>query len=191
MKATEVVPKALRKAILPLIGMIRLLTQTIRRYDRQVRRLCEKDYESETDRIIRVNGVGDLTALAFVLVLDRPERFKKSRRVGAFLGLCPRVSQSGECDPQLRITKAGNEFLRRLLVQCAHYITGPFGKDSTLRRVGLRLMERGGARAKKRAVVAVARRLAVLLHRLWKSSEPYDALRGAPPPEPTPAPTPA
>ena len=104
----------------------------------------------------------------------------RSRQAGSYLGLCPKVSQSGDQDPQRHITKAGNGFLRRLLVQGAHYITGPFGEDSTLRRVGLRLMASGGARGKKRAVVAVARRLAVLLHHLWKTGEAYDPLRNAP-----------
>jgi hypothetical protein len=68
--------------------------------------------------------------------------------------------------------------LRSLLVRCAHYILGPFGPDTDLRRAGLRMAERGGQAAKKRAIVAVARRLAVLLHRLWLTGEVYEPLRG-------------
>ena len=130
----------------------------------------------------QIHGVGPLTSLAFVLVLGSATRFKKSRQVGAYLGLCPKVTQSGEQDPQNHISKMGNEFMRRLLVQSAQYITGPFGEDSTLRRVGLRLMASGGARGKKRAVIAVARRLAVTMHCLWKTGEVYERLRDAPAP---------
>ena len=110
-------------------------------------------------------GVGPLTALAYVLTLEDSRRFAKSRTVGAYLGLVPRRDQSGEVDRQLGITKAGDHFLRRTLVQSAHYVLGPFGPDTDLRRWGLKLCERGGKSAKRRAIVAVARRLAVLLHR--------------------------
>jgi transposase len=190
-KVADHVPEALRAALRPVLAVIHLLTKSIRRYDREVERLSKASYP-ETAVLRRVTGVGPLTALAFVLVLGRAERFQRSRQVGAYLGLTPKVYQSGEHDPQLHISKAGNGFLRRLLVQAAHYITGPFGDDSTLRRLGLRLMASEGSRGKKRAVVAVARRLAVVLHHLWKTGEVYEALRGAPPPgAPAPAPTPA
>lgn len=126
----------------------------------------------------QVAGVGPLTALAFVLVIEDPERFRKSREVGPYLGLVPRQSQSGEQAPQLPITKAGDPLLRRLLVQSAHYILGPFGPDSELRRWGLRLAGAGSSRARRRAVVAVARKLAVLLHRLWVTGEVYQPLLG-------------
>lgn len=185
--AAEHVPQALRAAIGPLLSVIAHLTKSIRRYDRAVDRLCEKVYP-ETKLLRQIQGVGPLTALAYVLVLGSFERFKSSRRVGAYLGLCPPVAQSGEQNPQLHISKAGNGFMRKLLVQAAHYITGPFGEDSTLRRVGQRLEASGGARGKKRAIIAVARRLAVLLHHLWKTGEVYDSLRNAPAPmEPTAA----
>ena len=180
-KAAEHVPEALRPAIEPMLATAALLTKSIRRYDRAVDRLCTKTYP-ETAGLREVHGVGTLTSLAFVLVLGSAKRFQSSRQVGAYLGLCPKVTQSGEQDPQNHISKAGNGFMRRLLVQAAHYITGPFGEDSTLRRVGLRLMASGGARGKKRAIVAVARRLAVTLHCLWKTGEVYDRLRGAPAP---------
>jgi transposase len=119
--------------------------------------------------------------MAYVLTLENPERFAKSRDVGPYLGLVPKQEDSGDTQPQLRISKAGDEMLRRLLVGSAHYILGPFGPDTDLRRYGLRLCERGGKNAKKRAAVAVARKLAVLLHRLWVSGEVYEPLRHAPP----------
>lgn len=120
-------------------------------------------------------GVGPLTALSFVLTLEDAGRFPHSRDVGPYLGLCPRRQQSGGRDPQLRISKEGDEYLRRLLVQCAHWILGPFGSDSALRSWGLRLAHSGGKDAAKRATVAVARKLAVLLHHLWVTQQPYRA----------------
>ena len=114
-----------------------------------------------------------------MLTLEDPYRFKKSRSVGAYLGLVPATDRSGERDPQKRISKEGNEMLRRLLVGSAHYVLGPFGSDSDLRRHGEKIASRGGKNAKKRAVVAVARKLAVLLHRLWISGEVYDPLYNA------------
>ena len=120
--------------------------------------------------------MGPITVLAYILTLEEPERFDNSRSVGAFLGLTPRRDQSGETDRQLRITKAGNKYLRQLLVGCAQYILGPFGPESDLKEFGLRLAARGGKNAKRRAVVAVARKLAVLLHRLWITGEVYDAV---------------
>ena len=117
----------------------------------------------------QIKGVGALTALAYVLTLEDVSRFQKSREVGPYLGLVPRRNQSGDADPQGRITKTGDPYLRRLLVGCAQYILGPFGEDSHLRTWGLGIAESGG----KRAVVAVARKLAVLLHKLWISGEDY------------------
>ena len=143
--------------------------------DREVERLCQERYQ-ETGGLRQIPGVGPLTALAFVLTLEDPNRFAKSRNVGAYLGLRPRQRDSGGQRPQLRITKAGDAMLRRLLVTAAHYVLGPFGPDTDLRRFGLRLAERGGRAAKKRAAVAVARKLAVVLHRLWITGEVYQAL---------------
>lgn len=124
----------------------------------------------------QVTGVGPLTALTYVLTLETPHRFGKSREVGPFLGLSPGGKQSGERDPQRRITKQGDRYLRQLLVNCSHYILGPFGIDSDLRRHGEKIAARGGPKAKKRAVVAVARKLGVLLHHLWISGEVYEPL---------------
>ena len=142
--------------------------------DRQIREACGR--YPETQWLLQVQGVGPVTALAYVLTLEEPTRFEKSRTVGAFLGLTPRRDQSGQSDKQLPITKAGNTYLRQLLVNCAHYIMGPFAQDSDLRRYGERIASRGGKNAKKRAVVAVARKLAVLLHRLWQDQSTYQPL---------------
>lgn len=166
------IPQELRAGIVPLLELIEETTAKIRVYDKQIELLCAHYPATELLRSIR--GVGPQTALAFVLTLEFPERFKDSRSVPSFLGLTPRRDQSGETDKQLRITKAGDGFLRRLLVNCAQYILGHFGEDSALRRWGLRLAERGGANGKKRAVVAVARKLAVLLHSLWSNGTCYE-----------------
>lgn len=115
--------------------------------------------------------MGPITALAYVLTLENPEHIAKSRDVGPYVGLVPKQEDSGESQPQLGISKTGDTMLRKLLVGSAHYILGPFGPDTDLRRYGLRLCERGGKNAKKRAAVAVARKLAVLLHRLWVSGD--------------------
>jgi len=163
-------------ALRPILDQIASLTATIRGYDRQIKRVAETQYP-ETRYLTQVAGVGDLTALAFVLTLEDPGRFTKSRTVGRYLGLTPRQFDSGQSSPQLGITKAGNSYLRRLLVSAAHYVIGPFGPDTDLRRWGLSLASRGGKAAKKRAVVAVARKLAVLLHRLWVTRATYVPLR--------------
>ncbi len=118
-------------------------------------------------------------ALTFVLVLEDPHRFLKSRAVGAYLGLVPGEDQSGESDPQQSISKEGDEMLRKLLVGSAHYALGPFGSDSDLRRHAEKIAARGGKNSKKRAAVAVARKLCVLLHHLWVTAEVYDPLHEA------------
>jgi transposase len=158
-----------------MLAMTEQLTTEIRRMDREVERLVQERYP-ETRGLRQVQGVGPITALAFVLTLEDPNRFARSRSVGSYLGLRPRQRDSGAQRPQLRITKAGDALLRRLLVTAAHYILGPFGPDTALRRHGLKIAERGGKAAKKRAIVAVARKLAVLLHRLWVSGEVYQPL---------------
>ena len=181
--SSEAFPKRVREAkkadIFPglevLLQLIDSLSAAIGEMDREVERVSRERYP-ETMLLRQIKGVGPLTALCFILTLEDPHRFKKSRSVGAYLGLRPRQHASGEQQPQLRITKAGDEMLRRYLVNASHYILGPFGPDTTLRRFGLRLAERGGRAAKKRAIVAVARRLAVLLHRLWVTGEEYQPL---------------
>jgi transposase len=175
-KAAEHIPEALWPALGPILETIASLTERIRDYERQLETLSKERYP-ETDLLRQVEGVGTLTALTFVLTLEDPYRFEKSRCVGAYLGLVPATDQSGDRDPQRRISKEGDEMLRRLLVSSAHYILGPFGSDSDLRRHGEKIASRGGKNAKKRAVVAVARKLAVLLHSLWISAEVYEPLR--------------
>ena len=176
-KALEHIPADLGPALEPLLVTIAGLTQQIDHYDREIERCAKK--HPVTERLRQVGGVGPITSLLLVLVIMDPKRFKKSRDVGAYLGLVPKTYQSGESSPQLGITKSGNVLLRRLLVGSAHYILGPFGEDSDLRRYGLALAERGGKAAKKKAVVAVARKLAVLLHRLWVTGEDYEPLRNS------------
>lgn len=175
-KIMDDVPNELRESLEPLIDTIRHLSQQITTYDKQLEGIAKYEYP-ETAKLRQVPGVGTITALQFVLTIEDPTRFAKSRQVGSFLGLQPRQSQSGDRAPQLGISKAGDSDLRRTLVQCAHYMLGCFGKDCDLRRWGLSLMQRGGKNAKKRAIVAVARKLAVLLHRLWTSDAPYEPFR--------------
>jgi len=175
-KAPEHIPEALRPALGPILEQIGSLTESIRQYDRKVETACEELYP-ETELLRQVEGIGPLTALTFVLTLEDPYRFQKSRSVGAYLGLVPARDQSGDRDPQRGISKEGDELLRKLLVSCAHYILGPFGSDSDLRRHGQKIASRGAKNAKKRAVVAVARKLAVVLHSLWVSGEIYEPLR--------------
>ena len=167
------VPEQCQSSLGPIIEQIASLTEKIRGYDRQVHRLCNEKYP-QTARLMQIRGVGQITALAFVLIIDDPMRFARSRDVGAYLGMCPGQRQSGNRDTQLRITKEGNRYLRSLLVQCAHYMLGHFGKDCDLRRKGEALTLRGGRGAKKKAAVAVARKLAVLMHRLWVADSLYD-----------------
>jgi transposase len=178
-RAAEHIPEALLPALEPILEQIASLTERIRGYERQLETISEEHYPHETGLLRQVEGVGTLTALSFVLSLEDPHRFEKSRSVGAYLGLVPATDRSGDSDPQRRISKEGDEMLRRLLVGSAHYILGPFGSDSDLRRHGQKIASRGGKNAKKRAVVAVARKLAVLLHSLWVTGEVYDPLYNA------------
>jgi transposase len=175
-RAPEHIPEALRPAIEPILEQIGSLTEGIRQYDdRQLETVCEEHYP-QTQLLRQVEGIGPLTALTLVLSLEDPYRFERSRSVGAYLGLVPATEKSGERDPQKRISKEGDQMLRKLLVGSAHYILGPFGSDSDLRCHGQKIASRGGRNAKKRAVVAVARKLCVLLHRLWVTGELYDPL---------------
>ena len=178
--ASRAVPPELRLALDPLIEQIRSITNLIRRYDRKIDRIARTQYPA-TQILQQVRGVGSLTALGFVLTIGRSERFARSRNAGAYFGLRPRRYQSGESNPQLGISKEGDGFMRRLLVHSAQYILGPFGPDTDLRRWGENLISRGGRGARCRAVVAVARKLAVLLHHLWVTGEDYDPLRNSRP----------
>jgi transposase len=174
-KVEEALPAEVREVLLPLVQLVATLSRCIKTYDERIEELGSKKYP-DTKLLRQVKGVGPITALAYVLTLEDPKRFAKSRDVGPYLGLVPKQEDSGDSQPQLRITKMGDVMVRRLLVGSAQYILGPFGPANDLRQYGLRLSERGGKNAKKRAVVAVARKLAVLLHHLWVSGEVYEPL---------------
>lgn len=172
-RAHREVPRELYVAAEPLLETITELTQRIRAMDRTIQEVIQAHYP-EAQLLQQIKGVGPVTALAFVLLVEDPNRFGESREVGAYFGLVPRLDESSDSQPQLRITKSGDELGRRLLVSAAQYILGPHGPESDLRTFGMKLAERGGKNAKKRAVVAVARKLSVVMHRLWISQSSYD-----------------
>ena len=174
-KVKDAIPEKVQEALLPLVQLADALSDCIQSYDQKIEELGSEKY-GHTKLLRQVKGVGPITALAYVLTLENPEHFAKSRDVGPYVGLVPKQEDSGESQPQLGISKTGDTMLRKLLVGSAHYILGPFGPDTDLRRFGMKLCERGGKNAKKRAAVAVARKLAVLLHRLWASGEVYEPL---------------
>ena len=168
----------LQRALEPLLAAIESLSERIGEYNERIEALAQKSYP-QVALLKQVKGVGTLIALTFLLTLEDPHRFRKSRDVGCYLGLQPGRRNSGQSEPQMHISKEGDPYLRTLLVQGAHHILGPFGADSDLRRWGLKLAERGGRNGKKRAIIATARKLAVLLHRLWVSGEVYEPLRNS------------
>jgi transposase len=172
--AAAAIPELLKPALEPLFKALEQINEQIKKLDKTVEQVAKRYPDVEV--VSQVDGVGLLTALVFLLTLEDKRRFRKSRMVGAYLGLRPRRDQSGDTDKQLSITKTGDTFLRMLLVQCANHVLGPFGKDCELKRWGERLSERGGKNARQRAKVAVARKLAVLMHRLWVTGEEYQPL---------------
>lgn len=173
-KAREYLPELIEETLQVMLSKIQALTATIKRLDRQIEQLSENRYP-EVQRLLRIPGVGPVTALCFVLVLQSPERFETNRAAGAYVGLTPGRNQSGEKDPDCRITKAGDSYLRQLLVQSAHWILN-FGQDSDLKRHGQKLLERGGKYARQKAAVAVARKLAVVMLTVWRTGKEYDPL---------------
>lgn len=179
-RVAALVPERLRLGVEPLLALLAQLHVQLRELDKKIGTVAGR-YPAVAG-LTKITGVGELTALAFVLTLDDPVRFKKSRDVGAYIGLTPRKYASGESDPQLSITRCGDVYLRWILVQAAHYVLGPFAPDCLLRRHGLAILARGGKCAKKRAIVAVARKLAVLMHALWKSGAVYDPWHKTTPP---------
>jgi transposase len=176
-KASGLSPE-LQAVLEPLLAGIESLSEQIREYNEQIEHLAQESYP-QVALLKQVKGVGTLIALTYLLTLEDAHRFRKSRDVGCYLGLQPGRRNSGQSEPQLHISKEGDPYLRTLLVQGAHHILGPFGADSDLRRWGLKLAGRGGKNGKKRAIVATARKLAVLLHRLWVSGEVYEPLRNS------------
>jgi len=171
-------PPAVAQALRPLLEEVEALTKKIHACDERIEQIAREQYP-ETELLQQISGVGTLIALTFVLTVADPGRFRKSRDVGCYVGLRPKRSDSGESQPQLGISKEGDLYLRKLLVQGAHYMLGWRGPDTDLRRWGLKLAGRGGKNAKKRAIVAVARKLAILLHRLWVTGEVYEPLRNS------------
>lgn len=178
-RALTGIPAELQAGLQPMVEVIKTVTSKIADLDKQIERLCGERYPI-TGALRKIDGVGPIVALTFVLTLDDPKRFRSARDVGAYLGLVPRKKSSGASDPQMRITKAGDRSMRRLLVLAANHILGCFGPDCDLRRFGLRISGEGNDKtAKKRARVAVARKLAVRMHHLWKTGEVYDPLHTA------------
>jgi transposase len=171
----EMLSPQLQVALAPLLSALETVTMRIREYDAQIEELAEKSYP-DVALLKQVKGVGTLIALTYILTLEDPRRFPKSRDAGCYVGLQPGRRNSGQSEPQLHITREGDSYLRMVLVQGAQYILGPFGEDSDLRRWRLKLAEHGGKSGKKRAIIAVARKLAVLLHHLWISCEEYEPL---------------
>jgi transposase len=176
-KAESLSPE-LQVALEPLLNAIESLSERIAEYNEQIETLAERSYP-QVSLLKQIKGVGTLIALTFLLTLEDPHRFHKSRDVGCYLGLQPGRRNSGQSEPQMHISKERDPYLRTLLVQGAQHILGPFGPDCDLRRWGLKLAERGGRNGKKRAIVATARKLAVLLHHLWVSGEVYEPLHNS------------
>jgi transposase len=174
----EELPAGLQQTLKPLMEQVESLTEKIKACDRELEQIARMEYP-ETHLLRQVSGVGLLIALTFVLTVEDRNRFQKSRDVGAYVGLRPRRSESGESQPQLGITKEGDLYLRKMLVQGAQQILMEKSPDTDLKRWGWKLAGRGGKNAKKRAVVAVARKLAILLHRLWVTGEVYEPLRNS------------
>lgn len=168
----DLIPRELAAALRGLLRQLAHVRKEIKSYDKKLETLCRK--YSECRKLRQVKGVGPISAMAFILTIQNPERFPTNRRLSSYIGLAPKRSQSGETDKQLGITKAGSKLLRRSLVQSANYIMGPFGEDCDLRRFGEQVASRGGKIARQKAKVAVARKLALLLRRLWISDEAYD-----------------
>jgi transposase len=162
--------------IAPALSALEALGTQITAFDKAIDHIAAQRHP-QGQKMRQISGVGPITSLAFVLFIEDPERFAEPRDVGAYLGLVPRRDQSGLADKQLPISKAGNSYLRCLLVQSAQYLLGHFGQDCDLRRYGLRLAARGGKAAKKKAVIAVARKLAVLMLTLWRKGSDYEPLR--------------
>lgn len=175
-KAKDYLPQSLRPALEPMLAAIAQLTEQVKAMTRDLRQLAKERYP-ETGLLTQVHGVGLICSLTYVLTLEEPARFRRSRQVGAYLGLVARERQSGEQKPQLHITKSGDVYLRSVLVQSAQHILGPYGRDSDLRRWGLKLAGTGSKMRKNKAIIAVARKLSVLLHRLWLTGEVYEPLR--------------
>jgi transposase len=167
------VPEPLTDSIGPVLEVLAQLDAQIRNLDAQIQGVSEERHP-ETAILRQVRGVGPVLALAYVSTIEDPARFSSSRSVGSYVGLAPGLYDSGAKTPQLRISKRGDRFLRRMLVNAATYILGPFGGDSDLRRFGERIARGGSQRDKARARIAVARKLACQLHHLWRTGSVWE-----------------
>ena len=167
-KMYSVLPKEIRQNLRGLFSVLTAINNNISSYDKRLKKIAEE--YPETKILQQVKGVGPIIALSFALIISDPDRFS-SKECASYLGLVPKRDQSGETDKQLGITKSGNKLLRRLLVQGAQYIMGPFGEDCDLRDFGNRIAQRGGRIAKKKATIAVARKLAITMLALWRNSD--------------------
>ncbi len=177
-QARPQIPPQLKPACAPLFVLLEVIHEQLLEITRQAKKLVREKYPV-VDFLMTVPSIGLRTALTFALTIEDPARIRGTRNIGAYLGVTPRKKESGDSSPQLGITKAGDTHVRRLLVLCAHHLLAR-GKDCRLKRWGLQLCERGGRNAKKRAVVAVARKLAVHMLAIWKTGEVYDPWRGVP-----------
>lgn len=178
--ASAKIPTALKPALDPLMELLQAATSVIATFDAEIERLCTEEFP-ETSMLLQVGGVGPNTALCMVTTVEDPNRFQRSRDVGAYVGLVSKSRSSGSKSPELRISKRGDRHLRILLVTAATYIMGPRAKDSDLKRFGERIAARGGQSSKAKARIAVARKLSVLLHRLLVTGEVYEPLRNSEP----------
>ena len=171
----EALAKSLSEAaqvvIGPLLKSVEAISEQIGVYDNKIEEIAKRYPEREL--LTQVYGVGTLIALTYMLTIEDAERFQHSRDVGAFLGIQPKQRESGNSQPELGISKTGDRLLRSYLVQAAHCNLRKGAPDSDLRAWGLGKAG-GSKRGKRRALVAMARKLAVLLHRLWVTGEVYD-----------------
>jgi transposase len=151
-----------RPIVEPLLAVLATMLGQLARLTKQALAITRR--EEVCRRLMSVPGVGPITALAFRATIDRPERFRRSRDVGAHLGLTPTRYQSGETDIVGRISRCGDELTRTALYEAAHSLLVRSRKWSALRAWGMKIAK---ARGMARARVAVARKLAVILHRMW------------------------
>lgn len=171
-KIAKALPDSLKAELGPTLELIEKTTETILYYDKELSKRAD-ELAPGARKLATIPGVGLLTAVSFFLTVDDPKRFASSRQVGAYFGLVPKRDQSGKQDKALPITKRGDKYVRRLLVQCAQHVLRENSPDSELKRWGLVIAAKS-KNAKKRAVIAVARKLAVLMHRLWVTGQAYD-----------------
>ena len=153
----------------PLLKVIEVIKKQITAYDRNLQARARSD--KTVRRLMTTPGVGTLTALAFVSSIDDPHRFKRSSDVGAYLGLTPRRHQSGEMDWTGHISKLGDGLARTYLFEAASVLISRVDKWSTLKAWGVRLAKRIGS---KKARIAVARKMAVILHCLWVDGTEFE-----------------